>query len=196
LSDPPPAGRRVNPPADDTADDFVDNYEMLDAVDDKYSLSKKMVHYVGGHIMPEHWVACKATLVFHAGSITSKLATMTKTAKEAATLQAYKSAIHALDSTHFKSDVRAFFAHSFRGKEKEMTGDALYRSYMESRNIMRSLILPLFPNDLNKRKSGRGFHDSCNAAFVKMYRKELTTRTKDAMTQEEADQEIPPQFWE
>jgi hypothetical protein len=29
-----------------------------------------------------------------------------------------------------------------------------------------------------------------------MYRKELTTRTKDAMTQEEADQEIPPQFWE
>jgi hypothetical protein len=52
------------------------------------------------------------------------LPTMTKTAKEAATLQAYKSAIHALDSTHFKSDVCAFFAHSFQGKEKEMTGDA------------------------------------------------------------------------
>ncbi len=54
----------------------------------------------------------------------ASLPTMTKTAKEAATLQAYKSAIHALDSTHFKSDVCAFFAHSFQGKEKEMTGDA------------------------------------------------------------------------
>jgi hypothetical protein len=29
-----------------------------------------------------------------------------------------------------------------------------------------------------------------------MYRKELATRIKDAMAQEEADQEIPPQFWE
>ena len=58
-------------------EEFVDNYEMLDSVNDEYLLRKKMVHYVDGHIMPEHWVACKVTLGFHAGSATSKLAPTT-----------------------------------------------------------------------------------------------------------------------
>lgn len=77
-----------------------------------------------------------------------------------------------------------------------MTGDALYRYYLDSRNAMRSLIIPLFPTNFNTMKSGRGFHESVNAVFTKMYRKELTTRVKDRMTQEEADQETPPMFWE
>jgi hypothetical protein len=29
-----------------------------------------------------------------------------------------------------------------------------------------------------------------------MYRKELTSRTKDRMTIEQADQELPPMYWE
>ena len=177
-------------------EEFVDDYEMLDSVDDAFTLSEKMVHYVGGHIMPEHWVACKATLVFHAGSTTSKLATMTKTSREKATLEAYNSAVAALDSLVFKSNAIAFFRHSFREKDKPMTGDALYRYFLDSRNAMRSLILPLFPTDFNKLKSGRGFHESVNAAFIKMYRKELTSRTKDRMTIEQADQELPPMYWE
>jgi hypothetical protein len=66
--------------------DFVDNYDMVDGSnDDEYTLSEKMVHYVGGHVMPEHWVACKAVLVFHAGYTTSsKLPVMTKSSKLAA----------------------------------------------------------------------------------------------------------------
>jgi hypothetical protein len=49
---------------------------------------------------------------------------------------------------------------------------------------------------INTMKSGRGFHESVNKVFTKMYRKELTTSVKDRMTQEEASQEIPPMFWE
>jgi hypothetical protein len=178
-------------------EEFVDNYEMLDSLDDnEYTLSEKMCHYVGGHIMPEHWVACKATLVFHAGSTTSKLAPTTKTGREAATLEAYNNAIADLDTSQFDSNTILFFRHSFREKDKAMTGDALYRYYLDSRSMMRSTIIPLFPTDFNSMKSGRGFHESVNAAFTKVYRKELTTRVKDRMTQEEADQETPPMFWE
>ena len=43
-------------------------------------------------------------------------------------------------------------------------------------------------------KSGKGFHESCNAVFVSAYRKELM-RTKH-MSKDEADQELPPHFWE
>jgi hypothetical protein len=156
----------------------------------------KMVHYVGGHIVPEHWVACKATLVFHAGSTTSKLATMTKINREKATLESYNSVLSNLDPMAFKLYAIAFLRHSFREKDKPMTGDALYRYYLDSRNAMRSLILPLFPTDFSTMKSGEGFQKSVNAAFTKMYRKDLTCRTKDRMTIEQADQEIPPTYWE
>ena len=77
-----------------------------------------------------------------------------------------------------------------------MTGDALYRYYLDLRSTMRSTIIPLFPTDFTTMKSGRGFHKSMNSVFTKMYRKELTTSVKDRMTQEEASQEIPPMFWE
>ena len=64
---------------------FLDNY-YIDTSDDDESLSEKMVHYVGGHVLPEHWVACKATLVFYAGSTTTKSTVMTKRGKEDACL--------------------------------------------------------------------------------------------------------------
>ena len=50
----------------DNDKDFIDNYDMLNLLDNKYTLSEQMVHYVGGHITPEHWMACKATLVLNA----------------------------------------------------------------------------------------------------------------------------------
>jgi hypothetical protein len=56
-----------------------------------------------------------------------------------------------------------------------MTGDALYRYYLDLRSTMRSKIIPLFPTDFNTIKSGRDFHESVNEVFTKMYRKELTT---------------------
>jgi hypothetical protein len=37
-----------------------DKYDMDG--NDKYLLSDKMVHYIGGHIPPERWPACKACL--------------------------------------------------------------------------------------------------------------------------------------
>ncbi len=145
--------------------------------------------------MPEHWVTCKATLVFHAGSTTSKLVPTTKPGREAATLQAYNNAIVDLDTSQFDSNAIEFFRHSFREKDKPMTGDMLYRYYLDLRSTMRSTIIPLFPTDFTTMKSGRGFHKSMNSVFTKMYR-ELTTRVKERMMQEETGQEIPPMFWE
>ena len=56
-------------PLEDAVDDgHIDRYDMLDDVDEVFSLSEKMVHYVGGHIMRQHWTACKAVLVFQAGA--------------------------------------------------------------------------------------------------------------------------------
>jgi hypothetical protein len=69
-------------PLEDAVDDgHIDRYDMLDDVDEVFSLSEKMVHYVGGHIMRQHWTAYKAVLVFQAGANVCKLATMTKEEK-------------------------------------------------------------------------------------------------------------------
>ena len=95
--------------SDCRGEEFVDNYEMLDSVDDQYSLSGKMVHYVGCHTMPDYCLACKVTLVFHAGSTTSKLAPTTLPGREAATLQAYNDAIVDLDTLQFDSNAIEFF---------------------------------------------------------------------------------------
>ena len=193
----PPSSNNLRIPADDTDIDceHIDNYDMLDSVDDEYTLSEKMVHYVGGRVLQEHWIACKATLVFHAGSVTNKLAPTTKIGREHATLNAYNNAIAALDISHFNPNAIRYFRNAFRG-DNSMTGKDLYRYFNDSRKVMRSLILPLFPADFNVMKSGKGFHESVNAALTKMYRKELTTRSKDRMTKEEADNELPPMFWE
>jgi hypothetical protein len=80
---------------DNSTGEFVDNYNMDcgSSDDNDFTLSEKMVHYLGGHVIPEHWTACKATLVIFAGSRTSKLTVMTKVGKEAACLNTYLAAI-------------------------------------------------------------------------------------------------------
>lgn len=177
-------------------DDHIDNYDMLDDVDDEYTLSEKMVHYLGGHVMPEHWTSCKAVLVFHAGASISKLATMTKESRDTATLEAYHLALSALDTSHFSPNALRFFRHMYRDKTKPINGLSVWRSYQGCRKEMRNVILPLFPTDFNTMKSGRGFHETINAVITKEYRKELTTRTKEPMTKDEADQELTPTYWE
>jgi len=193
----PSIGLIIPGPSERGNSDFVDDYKLDD--DDGRTLSEKMVHYVGGNVTPEHWVACKAVLVFHAGSTTSKLPVMAKASKLAACLTAYNTAIDALDRNIFSAEACNFFLHSFRKKDKAMTPEALYRYYMDSRSKMRSCIIPLLPSNYNKMKSGKGFHDTFNDLFVQQYRSEIMKVNKGCgtmMTQEEADQELPPQFWE
>ncbi len=104
-----------------------------------------------------------------------------------------------LDRNFFCAEARSFFSLSFRKKDEAMTPEALYRYYMDSCSKMRSCIIPLLPSDFNKMKSGKGFHDTCNDAFVQQYRNEIIKVKKgcgNAMTQEEADHELPPPYWE
>ncbi len=67
---------------------MLDNYKIKEDEEDKmYSLSDKMVHYyIGGEILPEHWNAYKAVLVFQAGCLVRKLSTMNKTNMQSACL--------------------------------------------------------------------------------------------------------------
>jgi hypothetical protein len=181
----PPSSNSLRILADDTDIDgeHIDNYDMWDSVDDEYTLSEKMVHYlVGRCVLQEHWIACKATLVFHAGSVTNKLAPTTKVSREHATFNAYNDASAALDISHFNPNGIPYF----RRGNNSMTGI----------KVMRSLILPLFPVYFNIMKSGEGFQKSVNLALTKMYRNALTTRSKDRMAKEEADNKLPPTFWE
>ena len=145
--------------------EHINNYDMLNDVDDDYTLSEKMVHYVGGHIMPEHWRVCNAVLVFHAGAGVSKLATMTMEKRNEMTLEAFNLAmqhIATLDTTHFCPKGIAFFRHTFRNKTKPMNGSSVWRSDQRCRKEIRNVILPLFPADFNSMKSGRVFHESIN----------------------------------
>lgn len=147
-------------PAEPTENDFIDNYD-LDGNDNDYSLSEKIVHFLGGYIAPEHWLACKAVLVFHAGSKTSKLASsMNKTAKVMACLLAYKQAIAALDSMHFSVESRKYCPCSFKKKDEPMTSETLYRYYLDSRSKMRCAVIPLSPVNFVSMTSGKGFHDT------------------------------------
>jgi hypothetical protein len=59
---------------------------------------------------------------------------------------------------------------------------------------MRAALIPLFPKDFHTMRSGKGFHDTCNDVFVSAYRRELVA-TK-GMSEEDANKELPPQFWE
>jgi hypothetical protein len=97
---------------------MVDNYDLEESTgDDDYTLSDKMVHYVGGHITQDHWYACKAVLAFHAGCAVCKLSPMSKAVMQNTCLEAYKAAVADLDELHFGSDARAFFfRHSVRKK--------------------------------------------------------------------------------
>ncbi|KAI2500955.1 hypothetical protein MHU86_13500 [Fragilaria crotonensis] len=185
-----------------TADDeeFTDNYEMLTGNTDQYSLSEQLVHHCGGAILPVHWTACKAVLVFHAGSGVSKLKTTAKKDKEAASLELYYNTIESLDEEHFDKDARDFFCHSFQKKDEPMPATSLYRYYLDSRAKVRNQVLPFFPRNLVTMKSGRGFHESCNEVYVKAFRDEMsTTKLRNGSlkyTKEEIEDLFPPLHWE
>jgi hypothetical protein len=154
--------------------DFVYKYDMNGSNDDKYTLNEKMAHYIGGHVMPEHWVACKAALVFHGRWLHHQQAPCNdKTSKLAASLKAYTKAIDSLDRNFLCANACSFFSHSFRKKVEAMMPKALYSYFMDSFSKMRSCIIPLLPSDFNKMKSGKGFHDTCNDAFVQQYINEI-----------------------
>jgi hypothetical protein len=193
------ATRLVIEDAADAEDDHppADNYEMLDDVNDMYSLSEKMVHYVGGHILKQHWTACKYVLVFHAGAYVSSLAAMDKAKREDHVLQAYLDAIIDLDTSFFCPKTIAFFKRSFRSAEQDITGCTLWSSYIRVRKIIRNEILPSFPSDFNKMKSGRGFHETITSVLTKEFRKWCVARTKPPpISKEEASNEVLPSYWE
>ena len=185
----------IIPPEDAPDDGHVDNYEMLDDVNNDYTLSEKMVHYIGAHIVKQHWAACKAVLCFHAGAYVSTLPTMTKENCHEATLKAYHLAIADLDPTHFGPNAIAFFRHMFRDKNKAINGLSVWRYFQTTRHAIRNIILPLFPTDFNAMKSGQGFHQTVKTVMTKEYRKSLLSK-KDPMTMEEAEQCTAPSFWE
>lgn len=168
---------------DPSVDNFVDNYELLGAGDgcnnfDKYSLSDQMVHFCGGQILRVHLTACKAVIAFYAGSSVSKLSQMTKKLREAACLRIYLNAVDELDDVHFDSDAKDFFRSSFLKSNDPLLGASLYRYYLDSRCKIRNHLLPLFPKDLVKMKSGHGFHESCNSVYVTGYRHEMASLKK------------------
>ena len=152
--------------------EFLDNVVDLDAEGgDDYKLSQKMVHYCGGNITQTQWIACKACLAFFAGASTSKMLTTTKTLKEASCLQIYLNAIDALDDMHFDVGAKAFFGHSLQKKDDPMNAVYVYRYYQDDTRLrIRNHVMSFFPKDMVTMKSGRGFHESCNEAFIKAYR--------------------------
>lgn len=181
------------------ASTMVDNYDLEESTgDDDYTLSDKMVHYVGGYITQDHWHACKAVLAFHAGCAVCKLSPMTKVNMQNMCLEAYKAAVADLDQLHFGSDARAFFLSSFRKREDAMTGESLYRYFQDSRNKMRSILVPLLPPEFMTMKSGRGFHETCKEVIIKEFRRDRIrgTNCREGVTHEEADQMLPPMYWQ
>jgi hypothetical protein len=189
----------VLPAEADVDDNFLDNYELDAEGNDEHSLSRKMVHYCGGVVIQEHWLACKEVLVFYAGSSTSKLSSMTKVTKEAACLLLYKACIAALDVESFSDEARDYFGRAFRRKDEPMTAEPLYRHYNESRLKLRNVLFPLYPKNLVTMKSGKGFHESCNAVYVTAYRLEmskLSHRGELKYSAEQVSKMYPPNLWE
>jgi hypothetical protein len=135
-----------SPPLEVAAEPEDDYYATND--EHEHSLSERIVHYVGGYVQREHWVACKATLAFHAGAITSKSVVTNKASTEQYCLTTYNSLVGSLDSSFFTDDARAFFLHLFKRKDQPMTAHALYRYYNDSRSKMRSVIIPCLPAKL------------------------------------------------
>lgn len=182
---------------------FVDNYDLLMGGKggnfDKYSLSDQMVHFCGGHISRVHLTACKAVLAFYAGSSVTKLSQMTKKLREAACLRIYMNAVDELDDEHFDGDAKDFFKSSFLKTNEPLLAASLYRYYLDSRCKIRNHMLPLFPKDLVKMKSGHGFHETCNKVYVTAYRHEMASVQKKGVpryTKQEVAQMLPPPNWE
>ena len=105
----PVTGTILDVPVTADTENFIDNYDLDAEGGDDYTLCQKMVHYCGGHIVPEHLPACKAVLVFNAGCAISKLSSMTKVVKEVAMLELYNASIAALDEIQFDDSARLFF---------------------------------------------------------------------------------------
>ncbi len=103
-----------------------------------------------------------------------------------------------LDPTCFGDDAWAYFLALFRKEDELMSDEPLYWYFQVSQNKMRSLLVPLFPKDFMKMKSGRGFHETCHNIVVAQFWKEYVNRTnvRLAMSQAEADQMILPSFWD
>jgi hypothetical protein len=78
--------------AETTENDFIDKYDLDENDKQWLFIVGKIVHFLGGYIAPENWLAWKAVLIFDAGSKTNKLTSMNKTGKEMAFLLAYKQA--------------------------------------------------------------------------------------------------------
>ena len=56
--------------------------------------------------MPEHWMACKATLAFYAVEKICQMKPITEVKRHDATLMEVNTAIEALDKTHFMPDIK------------------------------------------------------------------------------------------
>ncbi len=113
-------------------------------------------------------------------------------------LEGYCSLVSELDPTYFGNDARAYFLASFCKKDEFMSGEPLFQYFQDSRNKMRSFLVPLLPKDFMAMKSWRGFHKTCHYIVVAQFWKEYVTGAsfRLAMSQAEADQMIPPPFWE
>ena len=185
-------------PTEATESNLADNYDMDGSNSDDYTLSDKMVHFCGGHVTREHWAACKVCIIFMAGCLVTRMSTSSKEVMESNALECYCEVIAELDQMHFDENARAFFLAAFRKNDGAMTGHSVYRYYQDSRNKMRSIVVPLLPASFMTMKSGRGFHDTCNNIIVEQFRKELVKGTKNvpAVSRECADQMTPPMFWE
>ena len=93
----------------------------------------------------------------------------------------------------------AFFKRSFRKREEPVSPEHLSRYFLDSRRTMRNVNIPVFPKDLVSMKSGRGFHESCNAVYATAYRQELlkvNIRGVPKYTAEMVSSMHPPPLWE
>ena len=187
---PPKVGEKFTVAAEMVDTRFQDNYDMEGDNEDAYSLSEKIVHYLGGYICPHHWTSIKAAIVFKAGSSVSELPPMSKAAKEAKTLETYLEIVNDLDPLSFPDDMKAFLSGSFCAKDKGIQeGANLYRYYLDSRCKMRSLIIPRLPVNFASMQSGKSFHNTCNDVMLQHYRKELVQKLTQH-TKEEAAQVV------
>ena len=86
-----------------TVANLLDNYDLEENLDnDQYTLSDKIVHYVGGQIFPVHWNAIKIVLMFKAGCEVAAMHMMTKPCmKSRHCLDKYVNLVSHLDPLHF-----------------------------------------------------------------------------------------------
>ena len=138
-------------------------------------------------------------MVFMAGSMVCKLTPMSnKATMQSACLEGYRSLVLERDPTYFGDNARVYFLASFYKKDKLMSGEPLYWYFPQDswNKRMRSLLVSLLPKDFMTKKSGRGFHETCHNIVVAQFRKEYVNGTNFRLVVTEADQMIPPPFWE